>query len=145
MSWASGAGEAAGEAGNAASSVGSAASSGGSAIADAGSAGSGFSSALDSGPQMTPEMGQNLSQYGTASPSVMDKVSSGLEQFQKGSNQNITDAYKNFGNNAKTYGYMYGKLQGLANSGGGGNQPANVVTNVSYQQPQSTYLKRRGY
>lgn len=99
-----------------------------------------------SGVNMTASQSADMASYGEANPSYMDKAMSGLEKFQKGGEQSLPEAWRDRAwDNPATYGYVAGKVQGMA-GGGGGNQPANVTTNISYQQPQNDYLRRRrGY
>lgn len=67
-----------------------------------------------------------------------------LKRFQKGGSMDTADAYKNFGNNPETYGYLMGKMGQLGNMRQQGQQQP-MVTNISYQPPENAYLKRRGY
>lgn len=99
-----------------------------------------------SGVNMTASQSADMGNYGEANPSFMDKAMTHLDKFQKGSEQSLPEAWESRSwSNPATYGYVAGKVQALGGAGGG-NQPANVTTNISYQQPQNDYLRRRrGY
>jgi hypothetical protein len=85
----------------------------------------------------------NVQTYGTANPSYMQQGVNTLERFQKGSGQGLTDTYKNFGNNPETYGAVYGLATKMAGSGKP-QSGAPITTNISYQQPENPYLRKRG-
>lgn len=136
----SAAGAAGSMAGNGSSLYGQMADVGGSAPAQ-----SGFSmdavSSPNTGTGPTVDNG-NMQTYGTKDPSYLDKGMKGIEQFQKGGQHSLREAYNGFGNNPETYGYIASKIP---QGGGGGAAPA-MTTNISYQQPQNDYLKKhRGY
>jgi hypothetical protein len=85
----------------------------------------------------------NVQTYGTKDPSVIQQGANYLERFQKGSGQGLTDTYKNFGNNPETYGAVYGLATKMAGSGKP-QSGAPITTNISYQQPENPYLRKRG-
>lgn len=93
---------------------------------------------------LTPMQQADVSSYGTSNPSMWDKAVGTIDRFNKGGNQNLPEAWKNFGNNPETYGYVSNKLAGLTRGAGGGQSaPASVNTTVNYQQPSNPYLERR--
>ena len=89
----------------------------------------------------TAAAGQNIDTYGTANPGFMDKAVNMYDRLNKGGEQNIVQAYKNRGNNPETYGYALAKLNSLTNGAAAPEAP-QMVTNVSYQQPENSYLRR---
>jgi len=96
---------------------------------------------METGPQLTTEAAHNIQTYGTTSPGIMDKAVNMYDRLNKGAEQNIGQAYKGMGNNPETYGYALAKLRPLM-GGGGAPQAPQMVTNVSYQQPENSYLRR---
>lgn len=84
----------------------------------------------------------NLQTYGTSDPSWLDKSMQFLDEYQKGKEQTLPQAWKNKGMNAQTAGYIGGKMEGMLKGGGASGQPAPVTINNSYQQPENEYLKR---
>jgi hypothetical protein len=88
----------------------------------------------------------NTQTYGTTDPSIMQQTGNYLERFQKGQGNSMGGAVERFGNNPETYGYLYDKVGRLASAKSGGGGAAPITTNISYQQPQNDYLRRRrGY
>lgn len=85
----------------------------------------------------------NVQTYGTANPSFMDKGVNMLERFQKGSGNNLSEAWKARGNNPETYGAIYGAVNKMAGTGKP-QSGAPITTNISYQQPENPYLRKRG-
>lgn len=154
MSWgqaaegASKTGEGASAAGNASSMYGQMADTGGNAT----SAGvqpvqptSGFSmqtEGANTGQGPTVDAA-NVQTYGTSNPSMMQQGVNYLERFQKGGGQGLGETYKNFGNNPETYGAAYGLVNKMAGSGKP-QSGAPITTNISYQQPENSYLRKRG-
>jgi len=96
---------------------------------------------METGPQLTPAAAQNIETYGTTSPGFMDKAVNMYDRLYKGGEQNIVQAYKNRGNNPETYGYALAKLNSLTNGASAPEAPP-MVTNISYQQPENSYLRR---
>ena len=84
----------------------------------------------------------NLETYGTTDPSIWQYAGNGLKRFAKGKEQDVGEAWKNFGNNPETYGYVFGKAEGMTKGGGGGTQAPPVTLNNTYQQPENEYLRR---
>jgi len=84
----------------------------------------------------------NLETYGTTDPSIWQKGGNLLVRFSKGKDHNMVEAWKNFGNNPETYGYVFGKMEGMMKGGGGGTQAPPVTLNNTYQQPENEYLRR---
>lgn len=88
----------------------------------------------------------NMQEFGKYEPSFLDKVGKTLEDFQSGKGQNMVEAWKNRGLNARTAGYAVGKLEGFTKGGGNGSSQPQIVNNIAYQQPENEYLRRRrGY
>ena len=85
-----------------------------------------------------------MSAANTASPTFVEGMTDMLKRFRSGGEQSLGDAYKNFGNNPETYGYLSGKAGELAKTGQQ-NAPVAPIVYPSYQQPENPYLKRRGY
>lgn len=96
------------------------------------------------GPSMTAGQEAALDRWGTADPSWWQKGYDYYDQFSEGMNQDLPQAYKNFGNNPETYGYGFSKLSGLARmgGGGGGGSTPSMSTTVNYQQPQDEYRRK---
>lgn len=157
---ASGAAGAASGAGSAASGAGAAAG----AASTAGSAGSSFGSVGTGMDSFNVSQGAQGFDFGAATnspsasvgptvggytgamnePSWLDKALDYYKDYQKGGDQDLSEFTKNFGNNAKTYGFAGRKISDFALSGGkGGNSPPAMVTNVNYQQPENSYFARR--
>lgn len=69
-----------------------------------------------------------------------------ISRFMQGQNQDLGQAYENFGNNPETYGYLFNKVYtvGRGLSGGGGQQQAAPITiNTNYQQEtDNPYLRK---
>ena len=69
-----------------------------------------------------------------------------ISRFMQGQNQDLGQAYENFGNNPETYGYLFNKVYtvGRGLSGGGGQQQAAPITiNTNYQQEtENPYLRK---
>lgn len=67
-------------------------------------------------------------------------------RFMDGQNQDLGQAYENFGNNPETYGYLFNKVYTVVKSlgGGGGQQQAAPITiNTNYQQEtDNPYLRK---
>lgn len=80
--------------------------------------------------------------YGTADPSWWDKTMAFLSDYQKGTDANLAQAWKNKGFNGQTAGYIGNKMSGMMKGGGATGQAAPVTINNSYQQPENEYLKR---
>lgn len=96
---------------------------------------------METGPQMTGQAATDYQTYGTTDPSWLEKTYKTYEDFSSGGKQNMKEAYNNFGNNAKTYGYLYAKAgQLIPSSGGTTVQPASITVNNTY--PENTYLKK---
>jgi hypothetical protein len=163
MSYGSESATAASNAGSAASNAGTAATTastmgeGASAVGAAGESGmyvngigqtqpGGFTLGMEEGAMNTgtgPTVAQaNIQDYGTADPSWFDKTAKFLDEYQKGKEQNIGQAWKNKGFNAQTAGYVGGKMEGMMKGGGGGTQAPPVTLNNTYQQPENEYLRR---
>jgi hypothetical protein len=146
MSWGAAA-EGAGNSGAAGSAVGNGVSSVSSpAFSGGGAAGSGVNAgsapAYDTGGfNIDAANGARTAQ----GPSFMDRGADMLDRFKKGGSQDVMQAWQNRGNNPETYGYMMGKLNSMTNSNNRDQRLPPMTTNVSYQQPQNEYLKRRGY
>ena len=83
----------------------------------------------------------NVQTYGTANPSFMDRSINALERFQKGNDQGLFKT--KLGNNPETYGAVYGLASKMAGSGKP-QSGAPITTNISYQQPENPYLRKRG-
>lgn len=100
---------------------------------------------------LNADQASNLGTYGSVNPSWMEKAYGMYDRFTKGGNMSFPEAYKayqggEFGNNPETYGFIYNKLGQVARMGGGGMQPMQPASiNVSYQQPDNPYLRKRGY
>ena len=146
MSWGQAA-EAGGTAGESSAPMASAASSAptssGFTIEPASTAGAGNTPTDGTSVSMTPNQMQDVKDYGTSNPSMMEQVGGTLERFQSGGKQGIGQAINKFGNNAETYGYLYGKVNQLAGSGKQAGA-APITTNISTVQPENSYLKKRG-
>lgn len=87
----------------------------------------------------------NMETYGTTTPSLVDKATNTIERFQKGGKQSFNDM--SFDNSPEMYGYLYDKanaISGMAGAAGKGGGAAPITTNISYQQPENPYLKKRG-
>ena len=152
MSWGA---EGASTAGSGASAAGSASSATSSLgpVSSASTPASGFS--MDIGGQggqmptdgtsvsMTPTQTSDVASYGTSNPSFFDKAGSYLDRFQKGEKQSMGEAWKGRGNNPETYGYAYNKLNSLSGMGKQSGGAAPITTNISYQQPENEYLRKR--
>jgi len=69
-----------------------------------------------------------------------------ISRFMQGQNQDLGQAYENFGNNPETYGYLFNKVYtvGRGLGGGGGQQQAAPITiNTNYQQEtENPYLRK---
>ena len=69
-----------------------------------------------------------------------------ISRFMQGQNQDLGQAYENFGNNPETYGYLFNKVYtvGRGLGGGGGQQQAAPITiNTNYQQEtDNPYLRK---
>lgn len=69
-----------------------------------------------------------------------------ISRFMQGQNQDLGQAYENFGNNPETYGYLFNKVYtvGKGLGGGGGQQQAAPITiNTNYQQEtDNPYLRK---
>lgn len=69
-----------------------------------------------------------------------------ISRFMQGQNQDLGQAYENFGNNPETYGYLFNKVYTIGKSlgGGGGQQQAAPITiNTNYQQEtENPYLRK---
>ncbi len=85
----------------------------------------------------------NVQTYGTANPSFMDRSINALERFQKGGSNNLSEAWKARGNNPETYGAVFGLVSKMAGTGKP-QSGAPITTNISYQQPENPYLRKRG-
>jgi len=96
------------------------------------------------GVSLTPNQISDVKDYGTSNPTLMDQTGGILDRFQKGGNQGIADTYKNFGNNAETYGAAYGLANKLSAAGKPQGGAAPITTNINYQQPVNPYLQKRG-
>lgn len=152
------------EAANGAASAGSAASTAGTTASTVGTMGEGASmlgSAGESGAYMNA-LGQTQPQAGFslgaaegagAGPTTTnaanipeaswwDKTVNFLDDYQRGKEANIGQAWKNRGLNGHTVGYVGGKLEGMMKGGGGSTQAAPVTINNTYDQPENEYLKR---
>lgn len=122
----------------------------GNALDTSGNTASGFS--LNAG-QMGPTM--EAANATTNTPSYMAMTSSDATQvpqgsmisrFMQGQNQDLGQAYENFGNNPETYGYLFNKVytvgKGLGGSGGQ-QQAAPITINTNYQQEtDNPYLRK---
>lgn len=84
---------------------------------------------------------KDMREYGTANPTFVDKVVNTLERFQKGNDQGLFKT--KLGNNPETYGAAYGLATKMAGSGKP-QSGAPITTNISYQQPENPYLRKRG-
>lgn len=70
-----------------------------------------------------------------------------ISRFMQGQNQDLGQAYENFGNNPETYGYLFNKVytvgRGLGGGGGGQQQAAPITINTNYQQEtDNPYLRK---
>lgn len=70
-----------------------------------------------------------------------------ISRFMQGQNQDLGQAYENFGNNPETYGYLFNKVytvgRGLGGGGGGQQQAAPITINTNYQQEtENPYLRK---
>jgi hypothetical protein len=89
---------------------------------------------------------QNMADYGTQDPSLFKKASGMLDRIQEGSKQNFPQFLSNFGNNAKTYGYVLdraGAIASLAAADAEKNKAMSgfaIQPQISYVEPRNEYL-----
>jgi hypothetical protein len=120
-------------------------------MADVGGDGTAASpSGFSIGPATTgvsegPTLANAAGSTGPQTPTLMQNMMNNYENFNKGMNSNLVDAWRDKGMNAGTAGYVYGKVNQFAGAAKGPQpmQPANII--VNNQQPQNEYLKKRGY
>lgn len=84
----------------------------------------------------------NLETYGTADPSWLDKSMKFLDEYQKGKEQTLPQAWKNKGMNAQTFGYIGGKMEGMMKGGGASGQATPIIMNNQQPQNDKEYLLR---
>jgi hypothetical protein len=107
----------------------------------------GFS--LDAGPPPSPpSVGPTMgapSGYGAPSPSFLDRTMGYIGRFNGGMNSDMGQAYKGFGNNPETYGFMTRKLGDLMRTAPGAPPPPAMTTNIYNNQGVPNSYGRRGY